>query len=77
MLATVLFLFWPSRWWRWFGTREPVLRAGLVAALIVGVLGSALNDSGITIFTTMLLFLTPMAILVRLGFPESTPALSN
>jgi hypothetical protein len=33
-------------------------------------LGSALNDSGITIFTTMLLFLAPLAILTRFRFPE-------
>jgi hypothetical protein len=33
------------------------------------VLGSALNDSGITIFSTMLLFFAPLAILTRLRFP--------
>jgi hypothetical protein len=74
MLATLFFLFWPRRWWTWLGSREPVLRAGLVAALIVGLLGSALNDSGISIFTTMLLFVAPMAILVRLGSPERSTA---
>jgi hypothetical protein len=68
-LVTAFFLFWPPRWWQRFGTEEPLLRAGCIAALIVALLGSGLNDSGITIFTTMLLFLAPMAILIRL-FPE-------
>jgi hypothetical protein len=69
-IVTTIFLFWPGRWWRWFGSQQPLLRAGFVGGLAVAVLGSALNDSGITIFTTMLLFLTPMAILCRLRFPE-------
>jgi hypothetical protein len=69
-IVTAIFLFWPGRWWKWFGLHQPLLRAGLVGGLAVAVLGSALNDSGITIFTTMLLFLTPMAILIRLRLPE-------
>jgi hypothetical protein len=69
-LITAVFLFWPFDWWRRLGSERPSLRAGSVAALIVALLGSALNDSGITIFTTMLLFLAPMVILIRL-FPEA------
>jgi hypothetical protein len=69
-LVTFWFLFWPPEWWRRFGSEQPLLRAGCVGAVVVALLGSALNDSGITIFTTMLLFLGPMAILIRL-FPET------
>lgn len=69
-VVTFWFLFWPPAWWRRFGFEQPLLRAGSVGAVVVAFLGSALNDSGITIFTTMLLFLGPMAILIRL-FPES------
>jgi hypothetical protein len=68
-IVTAIFLFWPLRWWRWFGSQEPLLRAGILGGLVVAVLGSALNDSGITIFTTMLLFFAPLAILIRLRFP--------
>jgi hypothetical protein len=68
-IVAALFLFWPLRWWRWLGACEPVLRGGLIAGLTVAVLGSALNDSGITISTTMLLFFAPLAILIRMRFP--------
>jgi hypothetical protein len=68
-IVTCLFLFWPLRWWRWFGTHQPLLRGGLIGGLAVAILGSALNDSGITIFTTMLLIFAPLAILIRLRFP--------
>jgi hypothetical protein len=69
-IVTAIFLFWPLRWWKQFGSEHPALRAGFVGALTVALLGSALNDSGITIFTTMLLFLAPLAILTRFRFPE-------
>jgi hypothetical protein len=72
-IVIALFLFWPLRWWSWFGAREPVLRGGLIAGLTVAVLGSALNDSGITIFTTMLLFFAPLAILIRMRIPGWNP----
>jgi hypothetical protein len=65
-LIAACFLWWPLQWWRWLGSRQPVLRAGILGGMAVAVLGSALNDSGITIFTTMLLYLAPMAILIRL-----------
>jgi hypothetical protein len=68
-VVTAIFLLWPLRWWKWFGSEQPLLRAGLLGGLVVAVLGSALNDSGITIFTTMLLFFAPLAILTRLRFP--------
>jgi hypothetical protein len=69
-IVTAIFLFWPLRWWKRFGSEQPSLRAGFLGALGVAFLGSALNDSGITIFTTMLLFLAPLAILTRFRFPE-------
>jgi hypothetical protein len=68
-LVTALCLLWPLRWWKWFGSQQPLLRAGVLGGLVVAVLGSALNDSGITIFTTMLLFFAPLVILTRLRFP--------
>jgi hypothetical protein len=71
-IVTAIFLFWPLRWWKWFSAKQPLLRAGFLGALAVGLLGSALNDSGITIFTTMLMFLAPLAIVTRLRFPEPT-----
>ncbi|MDP9223032.1 MAG: hypothetical protein M3P18_04115, partial [Actinomycetota bacterium] len=72
--VTAVLLLWPARWRRWFRQRQPLLRAGLWGGLIVALLGSGLNDSGITIFTTMLLYLTPMAILVRLRFLDASAA---
>jgi hypothetical protein len=69
-IVTAIFLFWPRRWWKQFGSEQPALRAGFLGALTVALLGSALNDSGITIFTTMLLFFAPLAILTRFRFPE-------
>lgn len=74
---TLYFLFWPSEWWNRLGAEQPLLRAGAIGGLVVALLGSALNDSGITIFTTMLLFLAPMTILIRLSSrsPDATEAL--
>jgi hypothetical protein len=71
-IVTAIFLFWPRQWWKQFGSEQPALRAGFLGALTVALLGSALNDSGITIFTTMLLFLAPLVILTRFRFAEPT-----
>jgi uncharacterized membrane protein YgaE (UPF0421/DUF939 family) len=51
----------------------PRLRAGLVGALLVGVLGFAVNDSGIVIPAVVLAFFVPLAVLLHLSLMEPQP----
>ncbi len=57
----------PRGRWRQMALEYPRLRAGLIAGLILCVLGFAVNDSGIVVPATMLSFLAPMALLIHLS----------
>lgn len=48
--------------WQWLSQTYPVVRAGLVAGLIMAVLGYAVNDSGIVIPAMMFSYLIPVAV---------------
>ena len=56
----------PRGRWERLARTYPRLRAGLVGGLILGVLGFAVNDSGIAIPAVILSYLLPMALLVHL-----------
>jgi hypothetical protein len=56
----------PRGRWQRLAHLYPKLRAGLVGGLVLGVLGFAVNDSGIAIPAVILSFLLPMAVLVHL-----------
>jgi hypothetical protein len=55
----------PRGRWQRLARLYPKLRAGLVGGLVLGVLGFAVNDSGIAIPAVILSFLLPMALLVH------------
>lgn len=48
--------------WQWLSQTYPRVRAGLVAGLIMAVLGYAVNDSGIVIPAMMFSYLVPVAV---------------
>ena len=56
----------PRATWAALRDRVPALSAGLSAALLLGVLGFAVNDSGIAIPSMVLAFFVPYALIVRL-----------
>jgi hypothetical protein len=56
----------PPGMWRGLRRRYPAPAAGLVAGSATAVLGFAVNDSGIGIPSVMLLFLVPLALLLRI-----------
>ena len=60
----------PRNRWQRVAERYPRLRAGLVACLIVAVLGFAVNDSGIVVPAMMLSFLVPLALLMHLSLEQ-------
>ena len=60
----------PRNRWQSIADRYPRLRAGLVACLVVAVLGFAVNDSGIVVPAMMLSFLAPMALIMHLSLPD-------
>jgi hypothetical protein len=55
----------PRGRWQRLARLYPKLRAGLVGGLLLGVLGFAVNDSGIAIPAVILSYLLPMALLVH------------
>jgi hypothetical protein len=57
----------PRGRWQLLVDTYPRLRAGLVGALLVGVLGFAANDSGIVIPAVVLAFFVPLAVLLHLS----------
>ncbi|MGH2693755.1 MAG: hypothetical protein ACRDJJ_02955, partial [Actinomycetota bacterium] len=63
----------PSGRWERVAKLYPRLRAGLVACLVVALLGFALNDSGIVVPAMMLSFLAPLALLMHLSLEKGTP----
>ncbi|HEX2050001.1 MAG TPA: hypothetical protein VHJ34_05120 [Actinomycetota bacterium] len=60
--------------WDELGRRLPALRAGFVGALLVAVLGGAVNDSGIVIPAMCLGVLVPAALLARLELADEARA---
>lgn len=56
----------PREQWRLLATVYPRLREGLLGGLLLGVIGFAVNDSGISIPAVILSFLVPMALIVHL-----------
>lgn len=66
-LAVIAYLlFRPHGSWRRFAEEYPRLRAGLIGGLVLGVLGFAVNDSGIVVPAMILSFLVPLALLTHL-----------
>lgn len=66
-LAVIAYLlFRPSGSWRRFAAEYPKLRAGLIGGLVLGILGFAVNDSGIVVPAMILSFLVPLALLTHL-----------
>lgn len=61
-----ILLLSPRATWAALRDRVPALSAGLSAALLLGVLGFAVNDSGIAIPSMVLAFFVPYALIVRL-----------
>lgn len=66
-LAVIAYLlFRPLGSWRRFADEYPRVRAGLIGGLVLGVLGFAVNDSGIVVPAMILSFLVPLALLTHL-----------
>lgn len=55
----------PRGRWKRLAREYPTLRAGLIGALVLGVLGFAVNDSGIVVPAMVLSYLVPVALLVH------------
>lgn len=60
----------PRGRWQRLAETFPRMRAGLLGGLVLGVLGFALNDSGIVIPAVMLSLLVPAALLVHLRLED-------
>lgn len=63
----------PRGRWSELARDYPRVRAGLIAGLVVAVLGFAVNDSGIVIPAVIFSYLVPMALLVHLGLEADAP----
>ena len=71
-LAVIAYLlFRPLGSWRRFAEEYPRLRAGLIGGLVLGVLGFAVNDSGIVVPAMILSFLVPLALLTHLRMGQA------
>jgi hypothetical protein len=64
----------PRGRWQLVVETYPRLRAGLVGALLVGILGFAANDSGIIIPAVVLSFFVPLAALLHLSLMDRVAA---
>lgn len=53
--------------------REPALRSGLVAVLVMAVVGALVNDSGVAVLSWALLLAVPFAVAVALRVTELDP----
>lgn len=56
----------PQGRWKAVAERYPRLRAGLIGGLLLGVLGFAVNDSGIVVPAMTMTYLVPLALLLHL-----------
>ena len=61
----------PRGRWERLAATFPRMRAGLLGGLVLGVLGFAVNDSGIVIPAVMLSLLVPAALLVHLRLEDA------
>jgi fructose-specific phosphotransferase system IIC component len=59
-------LLTPRTTWAALRERMPAVSAGLSAALLLGALGFAVNDSGIAIPSMILAFFVPYVLIARL-----------
>lgn len=59
--------------WRSLAQNYPKVRAGLIGGLLLGVVGFAVNDSGIVVPAMVLSFLVPMSVLVHLKLETDGP----
>jgi hypothetical protein len=64
----------PSGRWRRLAITYPRLRGGLVAGLVIAVIGFAVNDSGIVIPAVILSFLAPLTLMVHLSMEREALA---
>lgn len=71
--ALAWLLLRPRGRWQVLVDTYPRLRAGLVGALLVGLLGFAANDSGIIIPAVVLSFFVPLAVLLHLSLMNREP----
>lgn len=69
--AMAWLLFRPRGRWQRLATTYPRLRGGLVGALVLAILGFAVNDSGIVVPAVILSFLVPMALVMHLSLELS------
>jgi hypothetical protein len=74
LAAMAWLLLRPRGRWEALVHAYPRLRAGLVGALLVGVLGFAVNDSGIVIPAVVLSFFVPLAVLLHLSLMQTSPS---
>jgi len=63
----------PRGRWESLASRYPRLRAGLISGLVLGIIGFAVNDSGIVIPALILSFLAPMALVIHLKLEAEKP----
>lgn len=73
-LAALAFLLMkPVGRWEALAREHPRVRAGLIGGLTLGILGFAVNDSGIVIPAVTLSFLVPLAILLHTSALRAAP----
>lgn len=66
-LAVIAYLLVrPTGRWHSLAQTYPKIRAGLIGGLLLGVVGFAVNDSGIVVPAMVLSFLVPMSVLLHL-----------
>jgi hypothetical protein len=70
LAAMAWLLLRPRGRWQVLVNTYPRLRAGLVGGVLVGLLGFAVNDSGIVIPAVVLSFFVPLAVLLHLSLME-------
>jgi hypothetical protein len=74
-LAVIAYLLVrPRGSWNRLARDYPPLRAGLIGALLLAILGFAVNDSGIVVPAMVLSFLVPMALLIHLKMEREETA---
>ena len=61
----------PGGRWEGLAITHPRLRAGLISALILSVIGFLVNDSGIVIPALMLSFIVPFALFIHLSIERA------